>query len=102
MALSLERLEALCGRTDSTHWPECDAAAAGGGGARFLGGADGARCSVEIDRCTHGRCRLFRRPGSSTAMFPTSSSTEAVASEITVDGTLREADTGAAGVRFGP
>jgi ATP-dependent Lhr-like helicase len=77
LALSLERLEALCGRTlqriglSATQRPLEEVA-------RFLGGAEGQR-------------------------QPTANSQQlTVASEITVDGSLREADTGAAGVRYRP
>src|SRR5665213_799133 len=72
LALSLERLEALCGRPlqriglSATQRPLEEVA-------RFLGGSEG---SQELAR------------------------TGSVASEITVDGSLKEADTGAAGVRY--
>ena len=76
LALSLERLEALCGRPlqriglSATQRPLEEVA-------QFLGGAEGARGKEPA------------RTGS-------------VASEITVDGSLKEADTGAAGVRYRP
>jgi len=79
LALSLERLEALCGRPlqriglSATQRPLEEVA-------RFLGGAEG------------------QGPGSSVH----GPESEPVANEIAVDGSLREADAGAAGVRYRP
>jgi ATP-dependent helicase Lhr and Lhr-like helicase len=74
LALSLERLEALCGRPlqriglSATQRPLEEVA-------RFLGGTEGQQ---------------------------TANSEQPTAVEITVDGSLKEADTGAAGVRYRP
>jgi ATP-dependent Lhr-like helicase len=81
LALSLERLEALCGRSlqriglSATQRPLEEVA-------RFLGGAEGHTSGLTI-QSSEGE-------------------NASVESEITVDGSLKEADTGAAGVRYRP
>ncbi len=114
MALSLERLEALCGRPiqriglSATQRPLEEVA-------RFLGGADGAEQAVrslagaenrklEADSipATSSPPEADGRPGELVLQGGETALAPKIESEISVDGTLREADTGAAGVRFRP
>ena len=90
LALSLERLEALCGRTlqriglSATQRPLEEVA-------RYLGGAEGAGVGPKEAPIPVGNLNK-EEAGSAIS----------VANEITVDGSLKEADTGAAGVRYRP
>ena len=97
LALSLERLEALCGRPiqriglSATQRPLEEVA-------RFLGGAEGVSGSSkqQIPFGNDNKKSNDNKKGKDTARAAS------VESEITVDGSLKEADTGAAGVRYRP
>ena len=104
LALSLERLEALCGRTlqriglSATQRPLEEVA-------RYLGGAEGAKVEGAGPRVQvpEGEKQVLPVP-QAQGRDGDSSSVErsSVQSEITVDGSLKEADTGATGVRYRP
>ena len=105
LALSLERLEALCGRPlqriglSATQRPLDEVA-------RFLGGAEGTGVSGAIEpQIPFGNDNKKSKDNKTSNDNRKSKDVARVASvenEITVDGSLKEADTGAAGVRYRP